>query len=1644
MKRIIKNKSVLHRMIALVMSVVMILTLVAIDSHFSLSAEEPTPVTKVNLKVTSLFKGECEEDKEVLGLTSPGEFQFVSDAIEGFDFTNDVKYIEYTGGTPANKVNTPTDADGYKKLYTTEVFGADDIVKKYAFYKKKNNVNSEKYNLIGTVSVVIDNTAPDITSVVVDGNSKEFSQKTDYYVLNGMSSGKVTLKVWAEDVKPTDALEEANNNVTGIDRIVFMQGGGGEQTMQKSADGSYYYIEIGDYSQTYTFRAYDKAGNASTISEPYVFKAIFNQTTVKSVTLKKKSDTSVVLSDRYLKDGQYYNSSDDIVAYVELDLPKDGNDIIDVSAKICYKFIKNGNLDTSVPVHYTDFDSTTFEIPVTEGGIFNNEQKVKNNVLISVIDEFNNQSQWHNLDGKYVFVDNKAPTVVANSSNTGWTTNGNFPEIKIEAWNKYSYVETVRYSHNGFGTGDTNKVTKNISVYESGSDAPDFDVKSTISTKKGDKSSNSGTEISLPDGEHDIIVEAVSSTGVVGSATVTVKIDTTFPTITPSTTIHTTEIDGVEYYAMLNSSDTIEFTWDDTYSGVTPTDETIKARLVPIDEKNSTKYLKVNFVEGESNKAYVSVDDGVPTGLYKLEISAVDGAGNKTIINACDSDNLKHNIMVNNSVPSAEIVAEAKGLLTGEDSLIISNSSHISARKVEVTFTASGSYLTPEEITIKDNDNLLSIDSEDYDISGKPDGERTISYTYTITGIAMQGKHNLTLSVKNRGSQEDSSDEAGEENFEFVYDIEGPKFKITEKPKSYNNTDATVKFYATDATDDVKTIHIKGKRKVYSLNEKGERIITENKDVEEKLAKDNTQFTFKDEGYYELDLWAEDKAGNISEKINIKFVIDTERPIMTYSEQTVEPSALYLRKQLVKITIRDAYGISAKDVELVLNYLSFDKEDVGNTKISLEQKNSYTVVATVKLAQRKGKASRYKIGVSGSDKAGNSISKANSETLSDRYYYIDSTEPSIMIDPVPEDKNDGYYKKNVSFGVSVIEQFDNGMIPTFKKDHKLVITDNKGTGKTKTYSFNTNDYTCYPTYTEEGEYELSIEVTDACGNIMTTDTYFFIDKTKPEVALGSVNAINNSAVSVPMTLTDNMKGAKYKVHVVRTDASGNVVFEGVQENGVWDGTDFSKSLSFGDDGDYLVTVTAEDKVGNKSEEASVKFRIDRTAPVISISGVQDKQATTCTATISIDEEFSFTFEGRSLPNDAISVTITKKTDGSSAANVATMNTTNFSVGNPHSASFNATEDGEYTITANAKDLAGNVAASVTKTFKVDSKAPIVKVTAYDKDSNAVSSYDAVGSKDNEEANYVDMTLSVEESFFTTNNVKIVVKKDGSDVSSAYFTNYGNTSTISTGSQRFTEDGAYNITITAQDEIGNKAEDFNMVFTVDNTAPEIKATNKLEKLLTKAEGEDGNLLLNAEDFADILDKGYDALWNISDTSVFNVDAKLDGVDFVDFSDLADGYHKLVATVTDELGHVTVNEFEFTYDGTAPRIIITGVEDGETLREPFTMTIGLENEADIISSIVINGNTIDPSLYQANNKYEMQVEEYATYTIEVEATDKAGNVATTFNKDTGKPFTFKLSEKLSPVMLIIIILAVILLLALLIFIIIAGKRKKRNAA
>ncbi len=1770
MKNITKNNSMLHRMIALVMAVVMTLTLVAIDSHFHLFADEAEVAANEvdTIDVTNVLKGYSDgHEATVKYASNKSNAKFsvnkadiadiklttkVGDediTVEGKDIdVNDIKYLTYKENATddKDKLNknpaTPTDADKTKALSENVALTTDDdkntCVALYYAYKKDNAV--VKYIYMGTAKVLYDDVAPEID--VVEVNCNGALNKKSYYLVDTDGSVSITF----------NTLDAGS----GVDKIVSIKNG---STDEVELENDRFEFRNNDESAVYRFKVYDKAGNSKELGNQIVFKRV--NTTPKSDAVNL---TIEPLVNQKLYPG-YYITNESMMKVTAVikdeDVATAGNKYTGIDKM---KYTLYYVLDTEDPgknkilntAEFTD-DGEKLIATFVINSFGEDEKQIAKKLYVKVADELNNSTLWLNKYKQVVFIDSGKPSVGLSNINIIRDDGANSGKNKLEDYNgllnkwaksvsmdlavsnNYSYIGKITYDVTG---ADKKNGTLNESE---ASGAFAFNKNVTVGT-------TNGSTIKLDKGgEYDVTFTAESYAGGKNSATVHVCIDDVKPELVVKSAAKNNAELGDESYT-IETSETLKLDYSDATSGIASAKYKVTRNGVVIKNDGESEWKDV-----DSTKK-ISLADA---GEYVVVIEVTDNAGNKTTktINVkVDNVALQTSLVVTQVEPNVDsksdvnvkyvnylnwgdvyVLYTVTGYALNEDDIEDKSSCvpfggkltsvacdktvkvedlNDGIKRVEVLYhiakdNAQGKYtfsinakkhfynFEDEDVVVKNDTTTLYYDVEapqsvavelpggnkigkTYYYGPKKNGSVIVNvtaiddnatyaqefkYKYEVGGTTIEG----TVDAKNKSSivipygsvdsnknyklklsLTDKAHNTGvasvtdkDTEVNFYIDTKKPEFtRVTVNDKETDGKLEKEKDYYSGNSGNVKvTVRTKDNVKVSSIKVTGKR---DNVSFEETV-KDKNIFskTYKESGKYELTFCITDEVGNTTEK-TIRFVIDNKGP-----ELTVDNSKTHRFKDdtTLKFTVTDDYAVDEEhDVVLTVKSRKYNEPSWSEEDVFFEKYNGSTkkLVANYKMTADNNSATVYSFSIRGCDYSGNElvIPEELANDLGEKYY-IDKAKPVVNLDDDPAVRLDDniYLKEAVSFKVIVKEQFkvlDNKLTIENRTKTKVIEPDSDvikidsdgGSGKS-------NKISCK----EEGEYNILFTVKDECGNAGNCKTHFFIDKTKPEITIGNVNSINNSSVTLPITFTDNIKGSKYAVKVVRKDSAGNVAEEYTDSKAWSNNNRVDYTRTFDAEGDYTITVSAEDKAGNKADTKTTTFRIDKTAPVISISGMNDKQTTGVTATISVDEAFSFNYEDKALGSSDFNVTITKKTDGTAAANVATLGKDNFTDGNPHTATFNCSEDGEYTITANAKDLAGNVAASQTKTFKVDSKAPVLKVTAVDKDSKKVEKYDPIGSMDSSTPNYVDMSLSVEEAFFTTDDVKITVKKDSKDVSSSYFTNYRNSAEISTGTQRFSEDGVYEVAVTAQDELGNKADDYSLVFTVDNTPPELAATNVLDKFKAKTtKTEDGSILLNADDFADILNQGYEALWNVNDTSDFSVDAKIDGVSLIDFSDLSDGYHQLTIEVTDKVGHVSKDEFDFTYDGTAPRIVITGVEDGETVREPFTMTIGLENPDDEITSIVINGNTIDPANYSANNKYEMQVQDYDTYTIEVTAKDKAGNVASTIDEDTGAVFTFKLSEKLSPVVLVIIIIAAILLIALLIFIILASKRKKKNAA
>lgn len=1784
MKKIMHSKGFLHRVTAFAMAVVMVLTLVLVDSNVHLFAEEePDDVYSIDIssffltgedvgKVTSISTWTNKDsvllmlDEEKLPegtMVSEDDLKYVvseepgtatpSDAVKSDDAKlTDLGIKKSFGEETAD--GSVLELDVYMKLEeTTEAEAAEEqtdtpvaelpLVLASAFPEEDT---PDTYKLVGTVTVSLDKTAPTVGASVSTASSSDdngvynYKQKisedeSTYYLVN--TDAFIDISV---------TLEDAGSGVKTVEYKLSTAVDADAAPIAPQADGTYK-LTIDDKmpSGTYQFRATDAAGNTCEWSGGISIKRLDSKPSITSVTpsVSEKNDIKF-----YLGGLQEVSGTDTVTYNVSVATQKAGD--VDVDSYVKYMLVTDNGVGREQEAKVSE-GNASFMLSAN-----NISKKTKTNLVMRVVDDLGNSSYYQDENGHILFLKKGAPTVTIDTIKLGtgtyslndykdlenkWTKSLSFT---VKAENNYSYLDKLSYKC-GESEG---KLQEKINAY---------DVSSSVTV------GTDGSTIVLGDGETGISFTATDFDDKTGTGEITAYIDNTKPVIGVSSSSKGDVADGYE----VGADETLTVSYSDATSGIA----SAKAKLTRTNGDTSVVVYgdeSGNAKEIENN-AELSLTE---TGDYNLTVTVTDKAGNEETYTS-------GTIIVDKTVIAGNLEVKSSGSdITGGLSYCNND--------VTIKYWVDGYKLDEScvdvSISAKAFDDKVSsvgdkaVKGKVENIDGKA-GINRVTVTYTVSAADIEGRYDISITANKKYAASDSTSET--KTAAFYYDRTAP---ATISISMVDGTEVHgVRYYTADtapvirltATENSGSNGDAGNSLTYEIVETGGSTVDSGSFAigAQSIAKDITTDKCSADRIYEVKVKLTDKAGNTGDSLmSVKFMIDTTTPTLRINNDTNGRQNTYWNRSDVTITAdaadnsgyisrlvvtgtcdgQDIYGAAGKTItvseavkvsgvvidkyskegvyrlsviaydevgnpsapavttfvidktspevsvsggdvynlgdgkritftisdeyginedgsrpQLKVHYRSYD-QSIWTTESLSFGGSGKSVSVYYDMTARNGKATEYYFELAGTDNSGNAVVEKSGEALLSSAlrtvgnYYVDKTNPIVLISDNPANvySDHAYFNKAVTFGVSVTEQFSvlahtfaidnsNGNVSSANSSESFVIPADGGTWS-KSY-----------TYSAEGEYNLALTATDACGNnkgAAVAGTHFYIDLTKPVITLdpnGTVaGTVNNSDVTLPVVLTDNMRGYRYSVYVERRDSSGTVVENGYRiEDASW-GTSGSgistvtdiPSITFGDEGDYTVTVTAVDRAGNEADAKAVRFRIDKTAPVISISGMNDTQTSAVTALISVNEAYSLSFEGRSLGSSDISVNVTRKTDGTAASNVLTLGTGSFSGGNPHTTSYSFSEDGEYTITVTARDLSGNVAAAATKTFKIDSNAPVITASAVDKDGKTVNINDVVGSISESAANYVDMSLSIEEAFFATNNVKITVMKDGKDVSGSYFTGYSNSAEVSTGRQRFDEDGVYNITVTAVDALGNEAESYNIVFTVDNVAPSITPTSKLKGFLSKDSiGEDGSVLLNAEDFADILNKGYEALWDVTDTSVFDVKVKMDGVDLIDFSDMTDGYHRIEIEVTDQVGHVTTDEFEFTYDGTAPRIIITGVEDGETVREPFTMTIGLEDEADEITSIIINGSEIDPSEY-ADGTYEMAVEEYDTYVIEVSAKDKAGNVASTFNEDTESYFTFTLREKMSPVMIIVLIAVVILLIGLLVFIIMAGKRKRQKKA
>lgn len=542
---------------------------------------------------------------------------------------------------------------------------------------------------------------------------------------------------------------------------------------------------------------------------------------------------------------------------------------------------------------------------------------------------------------------------------------------------------------------------------------------------------------------------------------------------------------------------------------------------------------------------------------------------------------------------------------------------------------------------------------------------------------------------------------------------------------------------------------------------------------------------------------------------------------------------------------------TAKEV-IVKNDGTFDTEsDVDNWVIA--EKDNNLVCKITNEIKITGNHNNMVLLVELTDRAGN--------TSYDYYVFgIDTTAPVINVtydDDVA--KNDEVYTEyfstnrtativiternfraeNVSFEITNTD----GAIPA------IDLTDSSvWTKAVNTDNLDQTAYTAVINYTADGDYTFAISCVDNVGNknvdvnygdsIAPTD--FTIDKILPTVKVEYDNneALNGNYFKADRVATitiveHNFDASRVEIVGVATDNGNAITFPAISG---WkgEGDVHTTTITYNVDGKYSFDINFKDMASNAIVDfVAQEFYVDKTNPVVSISGIVDQSANNYEGNIG----FTITSTDTNFDRFKPVLTAVVMADGKFTTTEISVGTIeNVANGQRYTVN-NLTTDGIYSITCTVIDKAGNAYSEVILenaegntyvekrsgtdklvTFSVNRNGSTFDIDSYTKE--LIESYYA----QNVTQNVVIYEINADpivESTVTLNGKTLV---EGTDYTVSLSNSEGSWYKYSYNLDKsiFENESEYNIVISSKDKATNEAfsdiKDLTVKFVVDRTAP----------------------------------------------------------------------------------------------------------------------------------------------------------------------------------------------------------------------------------
>lgn len=441
-------------------------------------------------------------------------------------------------------------------------------------------------------------------------------------------------------------------------------------------------------------------------------------------------------------------------------------------------------------------------------------------------------------------------------------------------------------------------------------------------------------------------------------------------------------------------------------------------------------------------------------------------------------------------------------------------------------------------------------------------------------------------------------------------------------------------------------------------------------------------------------------------------------------------------------------------------------------------------------------------------------------------YYEDGTD--IPSPRQENDKNIYYLKKNGKVQFSVSEWNYATAIVTMKKN---------GQEEFSQYMESRNQE-FQQVYDEEGNYGIQIDAKDKAGNETQKTVDFVIDKTSPVFSYGDNIEDGKSypeGQSLSLFVKDkNIDLNNCKVVVSKDNKNGNSetrsynwkeIIEAVSQNKTtydtsaysWSGEqngDITKLVmdfsGAGNEGNYQITISGKDKAGNEGKSQKIRFNIDKTAPVVEVSGFENGKSYNRAVT------FSAVIDEYNIDTTTASLRIERKLNVTDAPVIEEKEL----LIEDDRISEVFTKEGDYVVTLIVKDAAGNegvdrnenLLTEKTFTFSIDKTAPKLAIYGIKKDAmikeDVTLTYEAVD-RHHDFANYKITVQRTNLDGFEQSETKVYSESEWIETS------------LNTRQKQvtYTQEGIYTVTFAATDKAGN-SEKKTLHFYVDKSAPKI--------------------------------------------------------------------------------------------------------------------------------------------------------------------------------------------------------------------------------